>query len=166
MLEEETSEKKLQDKEEEGGEARERTDEERIDGQATQDIAEDLEFESHFQEYFDDGFRPYFSERKEVPALENILSKSPSLWDHLNWQANLTFFARAARETAQVVIGNINDEGYLTASEEEMAGMAKVEPEKVRQVREKIRMFDPVGVGSVDLREDRKSTRLNSSHGY
>jgi len=162
MLEEENQEKPVQESEEkaderEEGEAGEKTESPDelglTDGQGAPEVAADLEFESHFQEYFDDGFRPNFSERKEVPALENILSKSPSLWDHLNWQANLTFFAPADRETAQVVIGNINDEGYLTASEEEMARMAKVEPEEVREVREKIRMFDPVGVGSVDLRE-------------
>ena len=54
--------------------------------------AEDLEFESHFQDYLDDGFRPYFSDRRDVPALENTLSKSPSLLDLLNVQANVTFF--------------------------------------------------------------------------
>jgi RNA polymerase sigma-54 factor len=153
MLEEETAEKKLQDKEEEGGETRERTDEERMDGQVTQDLAADLEFESHFQEYFDDGFRPYFSEKKEVPALENLLSKSPSLWDHLNWQANLTFFDKSDREVAQMIIGNINEDGYLTLPEEELAKSTRVSPEKIRQVREKILSFDPVGTGSVDLKE-------------
>ncbi len=153
MLEEETSEKKLQDKEEESGETKERTDEERMDGQATQEIAEDLEFESHFQEYFDDGFRPYFSEKKEVPALENVLSKSPSLWDHLNWQANLTFFDKSDREVAQLIIGNINEDGYLAVPEEELARATRVPLEKIRQVREKIRSFDPVGTGSIDLKE-------------
>ncbi|MBP1765914.1 MAG: rpoN, partial [Candidatus Aminicenantes bacterium] len=100
-----------------------------------------------------DGFRPNFWEKKEIPALENIVSKSPSLWDHLNWQANLTFFDPVDRETAQVVIGNINEDGYLSSTEEEIAKMAGVDSERVRQVRDKIRMFDPVGCGSVDLRE-------------
>jgi RNA polymerase sigma-54 factor len=153
MLEEEIPEKRLQEKEEEGGEARERTDEERIDGQAASDIAQDLEFESHFQEYFDDGFRPHFSEKKEVPALENTLSRSPSLWDHLNWQANLTFFDKADREVAQLIIGNINEDGYLSVPEEELARTTQVPLEKVHQVREKIRSFDPVGTGSLDLKE-------------
>jgi len=162
MLEEETQEKSVQEKgekteERDEGEAGEKTEPreetEQAEGQGAPDGAVDLEFESHFQEYFDDGFRPNFSERKEIPALENVLSKSPSLWDHLNWQANLTFFEPADRETSQVVIGNINDEGYLSSSEEELAKMAGVSPEKIRAVREKIRMFDPVGSGSLDLRE-------------
>jgi RNA polymerase sigma-54 factor len=162
MLEEETPEKAVRDKNEktdgqEGGEAGERPEgreeTETADGQETRDAPVDLEFESHFQEYFDDGFRPNFGEKKDIPALENVLSKSPSLWDHLSWQANLTFFDPADRETAQVVIGNINEDGYLSSSEEELAKMAGADLGKVRQVRDKIRMFDPVGCGSVDLRE-------------
>jgi len=162
MLEEETQEKAVEEKgektdEREEAEAGERTESreemEQTDGQEVPEGAVDLEFESHFQEYFDDGFRPNFSERKETPALENILSKSPSLWDHLNWQANLTFFEPADRETAQVVIGNINEEGYLSSTEEELAKMAGVNQDKIREVRDKIRMFDPVGSGSLDLRE-------------
>jgi RNA polymerase sigma-54 factor len=161
MLEEETQETPAQEKEEradrsEGAGSAETAsadEPESAEGQAETDVAADLEFESQFQEYFDDGFRPDFSERKEVPALENVLSKTPSLWDHLNWQANLTFFDPAERETANVVIGNINEDGYLTASEEELAKMAGVTLEEVQEVRKKIRMFDPVGAGSVDLKE-------------
>ena len=162
MLEEETPETPVQEKGEktdeaegaEGGEGAASPEEpETTVDSGTAESTVDLEFESQFQEYFDDGFRPDFSERKEVPALENVLSKTPSLWDHLNWQANLTFFDPADKETAQVVIGNINEDGYLTATEEELAKMAGVEPEKVREVREKIKMFDPVGAGSLDLRE-------------
>ena len=162
MLEEETQEKPVQEKGEKTDEREEmetgertesREETEPADSQGVPEGAVDLEFESHFQEYFDDGFRPNFSERKEIPALENVLSKSPSLWDHLNWQANLTFFDPADQETAQVVIGNINEDGYLSSSEEELAKMAGVGQEKIREVREKIRMFDPVGSGSLDLRE-------------
>ena len=162
MLEEETQEKPSSEKEgktdereerEAGEKTESREEAELADGQGVPEGAVDLEFESHFQEYFDDGFRPNFSERREVPALESVLSKSPSLWDHLNWQANLTFFEPADRETAQVVIGNINEEGYLSSSEEELAKMAGVGPEKIQEIRQKIRMFDPVGAGSVDLRE-------------
>jgi len=162
MLEEETQEKAASESGEKSeghdeGEAGERTeareDAELADGPRALEEASDLEFESHFQEYFDDGFRPNFWEKKEIPALENIVSKSPSLWDHLNWQANLTFFDPVDRETAQVVIGNINEDGYLSSTEEEIAKMAGVDSERVRQVRDKIRMFDPVGCGSVDLRE-------------
>ncbi len=162
MLDEETPEKTVQEKEAgareregvEAGERAERREEADLgDEPGAPELAVDLEFESHFQQYFDDGFRPFFSEKKESPALENILSKSISLWDHLNWQANLTFFDPAEREVAQLIVGNINEDGYLQASEEELGKMADVDLEMISRVREKIKVFDPVGVGSLDLKE-------------
>ena len=164
MLEEETQEKPAAEKEAEGGEqesgeAEDRTVPKDESDLGTADEPEsgertiDLEFESHFQQYFDDGFRPFFSEKKESPALENVLSKGISLWDHLNWQANLTFFEPADREIAQMIIGNISEDGYLQATEEELAEITGADPERIRRVRGKIMMFDPVGVGSLDLKE-------------
>lgn len=114
---------------------------------------EEEEFESYFQGYFDNGFRSYFTERKEAPNLENIVSKSISLWDHLNWQANLTFFEEKEKEIAQYIIGNINDDGYLITSLEEIAKATKSSEEEIIGVREKIKKFDPVGVGTLSLRE-------------
>jgi len=117
-----------------------------------EDVA-NSEFESYFQEYFDEGFRSRFFERKEVPSLENIVSTSSSLWDHLNWQANLTFFNEKDKEVAQYIIGNINEDGYLMTSVEEIAKSLKVSEKKVNGVREKVKGFDPIGVGSLNLRE-------------
>jgi len=93
LLEEETSDRKASEeagkddgREEhpegaEAGAAEEAGEGERPENAVDPD---DADFEAHFQEYFDDGFKPYFTERKEAPSLENVLSKSPSLWDHLN----------------------------------------------------------------------------------
>lgn len=114
---------------------------------------EEEEFESYFQEYFDNGFRSYSQERKEAPHLENIISKSASLWDHLNWQANLTFFEGEEKEIAKYIIGNINEDGYLVTSLEEIAKVTMSSPEKITQVRDKIKNFDPVGIGSFSLKE-------------
>lgn len=114
---------------------------------------QDMDYESYFHEYFDNGFRTYFSEEKESPSLENILSKSASLWDHLNWQANLTFFDEKDKEIAQYIIGNINEDGYLTTSVEEIAKRTDVTVDKINEIREEIKKFDPIGAGSLDLRE-------------
>ncbi len=115
--------------------------------------AEDSEFESYFQEYFDDGFRSVFVEKKEAPSLENIVSERTSLWDHLSWQANLTFFDAKDKEIAQYIIGNINEDGYLTTSVEDVAQALEVSEKKVNEVREKIKGFDPVSIGSLTLQE-------------
>jgi len=116
-------------------------------------LAEDREFESYFQEYIDDGFRGNQQERPEIPNIENTISQSASLWDHLTWQANLTFFDPLEREIAERIIGNINDDGYLTSSLEEIGLSAGAPIERVREVQGKIIQFDPVGCGSLDLKE-------------
>ena len=162
LLEEETAEKSGPEQEAKEGSAEDQA--ERPEAQAEDDSnvpepqgdpaeTPDLEFESRFQEYLDDGFRPYFSERREGPALENTLSKSPSLWDHLNWQANLTFSEEVDREVAELVIGNIDEDGRLATTEEELSRLAGAPLEKVHEIREKIKTFDPVGSGSLDLKE-------------
>ncbi|MBS3818768.1 RNA polymerase factor sigma-54 [bacterium] len=114
---------------------------------------EDEDFNHYFQEYFDNEFRPRFSEKKESLPLENFISKSPSLWDHLNWQANLSFFEAEDKKVAQYIIGNITQDGYLISSEEDIASAMNVSVEKVREIRDKIKRFDPVGVGSLSLKE-------------
>jgi len=117
------------------------------------DPGEDIHYEASFQDYLDDGFRPNFSEKREVVSLENTLSRSPSLWDHLNWQAALTFFEKEDQEIAQFIVGNINEDGYLTSQPAEIAELSRTTLEKVEEIRAKIKMFDPVGVGSLDLKE-------------
>ncbi|MBN1938972.1 MAG: RNA polymerase factor sigma-54 [Candidatus Aminicenantes bacterium] len=122
-------------------------------GEEADALAEEKEFESYFQEYIDDGFRGASAERPEIPNIENTLSQGASLWDHLTWQANLTFFDPLEREVAERIIGNINDDGYLTSSLEEIGLGAGAPIERVQEVQAKIRLFDPVGCGSLDLKE-------------
>jgi RNA polymerase sigma-54 factor len=113
----------------------------------------DDNFLAGFQDYLDQGFRPHFTESREAVSLENTISRTPSLWDHLNWQAALTFFEGEDRDIAQFIIGNIGEDGYLKSSVEEVARLSRTTPEKVEAVRAKIKTFDPVGCGSLDLRE-------------
>jgi len=106
-----------------------------------------------FQEYLDEGFRPHFTESRDAVSLENTISRTASLWDHLNWQASLTFFEPEDRELAEKIIGDINEDGYLSTTVEELARLNRTSPEKIESLRAKIRTFDPVGCGSLDLGE-------------
>ncbi len=99
-----------------------------------------------FQEYLDEGFRPHFSESREAVSLENTISRTDSLWDHLNWQATLTFFDPEDRELAERIIGDINEDGYLSSAVEELARLNRTTPEKIEALRAKIKTFDPVGL--------------------
>lgn len=155
-IEEETIEKKAEDKAQ--SEKEEETKEQELpkeDFAETQDFnsEETKEFEAYFQEYFDNGFRSYSLEKKEGLNLENFVSKSQSLWDHLNWQANLTFFDEKDKEIALYIIGNINEDGYLTVSTEEIARFMDVSIERIDGIREEIKKFDPIGIGSLSLKE-------------
>jgi RNA polymerase sigma-54 factor len=159
-IEEETAEKKTEgpdegEAEKEGAErskeAKGETDDEVIIDSQARD--EDQEIEAYFQQYFDEGFRSLSYEKKESIALENIVSKGQSLWDHLGWQANLMFFDDKDKEIAQYIIGNIDEDGYLTTSLEEIARAMGTSVERANQVREKIKRFDPVGVGSLSVQE-------------
>jgi RNA polymerase sigma-54 factor len=106
-----------------------------------------------FQEYLDEGFRPHFTESRDAVSLENTISRAASLWDHLNWQASLTFFKAEDRELAEKIIGDINEDGYLSTTVEELARLNQTTPERIESLRAKIRAFDPVGCGSLDLGE-------------
>lgn len=114
---------------------------------------EDFDYERYFQEYFDNDLRSFSLEKKESFSLENVASRGLSLWDHLNWQAGLTFFNEKEREIAFYIIGNINEDGYLTITVKEIAEEMRASEKEVEKVREKIKRFDPVGVGSFDLKE-------------
>ncbi|MGD9344997.1 MAG: RNA polymerase factor sigma-54 [Candidatus Aminicenantes bacterium] len=114
---------------------------------------EDQDLEAYFQEYFDNSMRSYFVEKREVPDFENFVSKKDTLWDHLEWQSNLTFYEEEDRLIAQHIIGNINEDGYLVSTVDEIVSATGASEEKVNEVREKIKRFDPIGIGSMDLKE-------------
>jgi len=114
---------------------------------------EDTFWEEVIFHYLDDSPDQFNQEEREELRLENILSRGPSLWDHLHWQANLTFFTEQEKDIAAQIIGNINEDGYLTVSVEEIAASLGVEVEKVEAIRQKIKGFDPVGAGSLNLQE-------------
>jgi len=113
----------------------------------------DQDFEKYFHEYFDDGFRSLSINKKEAPVLENFVSKDRTLWDHLDWQANLTFYKEKEKEIARNIIGNINEDGYLISSVEEIAKVLDVSIGEVERIREKIKRFDPISIGSLTLQE-------------
>ena len=97
---------------------------------------------------------------EEMPGVEATLSRTEDLPDHLTWQARLTEFVEDEQRFAQLVIGNLTDDGYLKLEDvppEEvvprLAAEAGLDPEDAEEVLAMIQRFDPVGVASRDLRE-------------
>ncbi len=84
------------------------------------DPFDEIDFGSFFQDYLDPGYRSPESESVEKPSFENFLSKASTLTDHLMWQLGAMSVTPGVREAAELIIGNLNEEGYLTASDEEL----------------------------------------------
>ncbi len=89
------------------------------------DAFEEIDFGSFFQEYLDPGYRSQ-SEMEDIerPSFENFLSKPGNLADHLLWQLGSIPTRPEVREAAEVVIGNLSEDGYLIASDDELMGIA------------------------------------------
>src|SRR5947209_14049534 len=89
------------------------------------DPFEEIDFGSFFQEYLDPGYRsPGEMEEIERPSFENFLSKPGNLTDHLTWQLGAIPTRPAVREAAELIIGNLSEDGYLIASDDELIGVA------------------------------------------
>ncbi len=104
------------------------------------DPFEEIDFGSFFQEYLDPGYRSSGEmEEIEKPSFENFLSKPGNLSDHLLWQLGAISVRPAVYQAAELIIGNLNEEGYLIASDEELLGIAPVAaPEADVEVAAKI----------------------------
>jgi RNA polymerase sigma-54 factor len=104
------------------------------------DPFEEIDFGSFFQEYLDPGYRSSGEmEEIEKPSFENFLSKPGNLSDHLLWQLGAISVRPPVHQATELIIGNLNEEGYLIASDEELLGIAPVAtPEADVEVAAKI----------------------------
>ena len=93
------------------------------------------------------------SDDERRPALENTLVRSSSLADHLTWQLRLSDLSDAEREIAAIVIANLDADGYLRCSIEEIAFMANAELVQAERVLGCVQRFDPPGVAARSLAE-------------
>lgn len=85
------------------------------------DPFEEIDFGSYFQEYLDPGFRTSSNfEEYDKPSFENFLSQPSNLSDHLMWQLGSLTLSPELEAAAELVIGNLDENGYLTATDEEL----------------------------------------------
>ena len=136
---------------------RERALEDKTDGAGEKDSFDEIDFGSYFQEYLDPGFRaPSSFEEYDKPGFECFLSQPSTLTDHLVWQLGSMPLRDEVRLACDDIVGNLNEDGYLTADDDELA-MALGGGEEalllVEEARSIIALLDPFGVGARDLRE-------------
>jgi len=135
------------------------------------DSFEEVDFGSYFQDYLDPGYRTQVEfDQNEKPSFENFLSQPTTLSDHLAWQLGALTLEPLLHDAAEFVIGNLDDDGYLASTEEELASVLSQSNEKqslpegreqeqaaaldlVRRGIDLVQHLDPAGVGARDLRE-------------
>src|SRR5499426_3464656 len=118
------------------------------------DTWDDADYDYFFGDYLDDGYRSRTpAEVKELPPIENTLSSAASLADHLLWQLSLQTEDESVKEIGRAIIGNLDDDGYLVASVEEIAAMGEWPVAEVEKALQHVQTFDPIGVAARDLQE-------------
>jgi RNA polymerase sigma-54 factor len=112
------------------------------------DPFEEIDFGSFFQEYLDPGYRsPGEMEEIERPSFENFLSKATNLTDHLMWQLGSIPTRSDVREAAELIIGNLNEDGYLIATDEELLGVAPPAPPEVDSAKAEAVVAEAAALG-------------------
>src|SRR6266446_2284269 len=145
--------------------------------EASRDAFEEIDFGREFQDYLDPGYKTQEIEYKEdAPTFEQFLTRPPSLADHLEWQLHMSSIEEEVCDAAVSVIGNLDADGRLNATNEEIAAMGGWSEELVEKARQAVLDLDPVGCGARDVKEcllgqlevrgegDRLAVRLISEH--
>jgi RNA polymerase sigma-54 factor len=97
------------------------------------DPFDEIDFGSYFQDYLDPGFRTSSNfEEYDKPSFENFLSQPSTLSDHLAWQLGSLTLSPEVRAATELVVGNLNEDGYLTATDEELVELLMQTREPVR----------------------------------
>jgi len=123
---------------------------------AADDAFSEIDYESYFQdvesEYSPRGGREIPA---DLPTFENTLAEQLKLTDHMTWQLDMNVSDERMKEIGRAVIGNLDNDGYLKATIEELQAIGGYGEEEVTQALRLIQDFDPVGVGATDLTECR-----------
>jgi RNA polymerase sigma-54 factor len=114
---------------------------------------EETDWSSLINEYSSSGRVSSETEKKDAPNYESFIAQKESLQDHLSWQLLMTFPDPEVETLGSLIIGNLNADGYLEMSLDELVQASQSTLEKATEVLQMLQTFDPVGVCSRNLRE-------------
>jgi RNA polymerase sigma-54 factor len=117
------------------------------------DSFDEIDYDAYFQDYIEYGYNPRMGEDHEEFPIENTLTRPPNLTDHLAWQLGMSDSSPAVKEIGAFIIGNIDEDGYLRATTDEIVAAGSYDPADVEKAISVIQSLDPIGVGARDLRE-------------
>jgi RNA polymerase sigma-54 factor len=112
----------------------------------------DVDWDNYLSEYNTERTSAPFEER-EAPAIDNIISASTNLYSHLMWQLGMADPDDEQKKIGLHLIENLNEDGFLEVSLDEIAQITECPLENVQKVLNLIQNFDPVGVAAQDTRE-------------
>jgi RNA polymerase sigma-54 factor len=122
--------------------------------EAARDPFEEIDFGREFQDYLDPGYKTQeFEYKEDAPTFEQFLTRPPSLAEHLEWQLHMSPINGQVCEAAEFVIGNLDADGRLNATNEEIATMGGWSEELVEEARHAVMLLDPTGCGAREVRE-------------
>src|ERR1700678_1187885 len=117
------------------------------------DPFDEIDFGTFFDDYLDPGYKSPASETVEKPSFETFLSSPVTLADHLHSQLAVLVMSEDVRDAADNIIGNLNENGYLTATLDEIADSGQHPMTEVQEALRIVQSLDPAGVGATDVRE-------------
>lgn len=132
------------------------------------DPIDEIDLDAYFREPFEASSMPNMREDREYPSIENTPASAPALSDHLTWQMGMQIAEPKMAAIARAVIGNLDEDGYLQATDEELIEslgalaeddpsllpvIASVTPADIERARRKVMRLDPVGAGARTLEE-------------
>ena len=120
---------------------------------AQADPFDEIDFGSYFDDYLDPGYKSPAAENVEKPSFETFLSSPVTLSDHLHSQLALVALSEEVRDAADGVVGNLDENGYLLSSPEDLAAEGGHTVEEVKEAIRVVQTLDPAGVAATDLRE-------------
>ncbi len=135
-------------------------------GSRDREEAQEIDFNEEYNVLarLDDEWREYFHQNQATHTYSaedaqkrqfffDSIAQPRSLQEHLASQVALASLSELDRPVADLLIGSINDDGYLTSSLEEIAQNTGFDLERLRELLAMIQEFDPIGVGARDLKE-------------
>jgi RNA polymerase sigma-54 factor len=87
------------------------------------------------------------------PPYDQLFTKEPDIYDHLLWQLRFSTESEEIRKVGETIIGNIDENGYLRVTLEEITEESKTDMATAEKALLLIQSFDPPGVGARNLRE-------------
>src|SRR5690349_10586443 len=124
-----------------------------VEQKTDKDPFDEIDFGSFLDDYLDPGYKSPASESVEKPSFETFLSSPVTLGDHLRSQLSVSLISDEIRNAAESIIGNLDEDGYLSASLEEIAQAGEHKIETVHEALRAVQSLDPAGVGARSLKE-------------